>query len=54
MLINLWKSCDGKRDVECITKQMIEEHAEEGYTSATVQEMLDLLETRKLINYPTP
>jgi hypothetical protein len=53
MLLNLWRNCDGKRDVACITKLMIEEHVEEGYTPATVQEMLDLLETRKLINYPT-
>jgi undecaprenyl pyrophosphate synthase len=53
MLLSLWKNCDGKRDVEDITRLMIEEHVEEGYTPATIHEMLDLLETRKLIDYPT-
>jgi hypothetical protein len=52
-LLNLWRICDGKRTLSDLTKMMSEEHTEAGYAPASIKEMLDLLETKKLINYPT-
>jgi len=52
-ILNLWRRCDGNRNLVDLTKLMSEEHTEGGYALATIQEMLDLLETKKLINYPT-
>jgi len=51
-ILSLWRRCDGKRNLEDLTKLMSEEHTGSGHTQASIQEMLDLLETKRLIIYP--
>jgi hypothetical protein len=50
-ILSLWRRCDGKRTLKDLTKLMSEEYTESGHTQASIQEMLDLLETKSLISY---
>ena len=51
-IMELWRICDGKRTLSDLTKRMSEDHTPAGYAPASIQEMLDLLETKRLIIYP--
>jgi len=50
-ILNLWQKCDGNRTLDDLVKLMSEENTETEYTTPLIKEMLDLLETRKLITY---
>lgn len=51
IILRLWRKCDGNRTLDDLMKLMSEENAETQCTPALIKEMLDLLETRKLITY---
>ena len=50
-ILNLWQKCDGNRTLDDLVKLMSEENTKTEYTTPLIKEMLDILETRKLITY---
>jgi hypothetical protein len=50
-ILDLWRKCDGRRTPNDLAKLMSNENTNTEYGSAMIIEMLDLLETRKLITY---
>lgn len=51
IILDLWQRCNGSRTLDDLAKLMSEENTETEYTPALIKEMLDLLESRKLITY---
>ncbi len=56
IILELWRNCDGNRTVDDLVKLISkesEENTEIPYTATLINEMLNLLEARKLITYTT-
>ncbi len=51
VILNLWQRCDGNRTLDDLVKLMSEDNTKTECTPTVIKEMLDLLETRKLITY---
>ncbi len=51
IILELWRKCNGNRTVDELVKQMSEENKEIEHTPSLINEMLDLLHSRKLITY---
>ncbi len=49
IILGLWQKCDGNRTVDDLAKLMSENNNETEYTPTVIAEMIDLLETKKLI-----